>query len=148
VRSSPVVVPLRVASLAIAIAIAGCAGTGGKLSPASCSRPGICEISVTVDECRITVPDRYHVFGPGRVIRWTLVAPPEYHFPPNGVAFTHPGSVFDTPGHARTTFTWHDRNPASEGQPGSQGTEHKYEVNILRGDVPCPPLDPWIVNHG
>jgi len=147
-RTNRRILALRLAVLVVVMALAACAAPG-KFGPLACSGPGICDITVTVDDqCNVDVDDKVEVHGQSRVLRWKLAAPPGYRFAANGISFKEPGDMFHNPTPADTTYIWHDRNPPSESQANGQGTEHEYEIHVLHDGVACPLPDPWIVNRG
>jgi hypothetical protein len=112
--------------------------------PRPCNQ-GTCPVGITVYlDCSdpnniLASPERAPVARGNRdpIVEWTI-AKSGYTFAANGIDF-HGDTQFRNPQpQGDQKFRWTDTNSDSD--------YHKYTINLLHDGVPCPPLDPGIIN--
>jgi hypothetical protein len=122
----------------------GCAAVPERLAP-DCSF-GVCKVTVTVADCRITLKP-YDLTVPlprgPKQIHWDIVSD-DYMFATNGIVIRDMGQEFDQPDLSAggKKFKWRDKHTG----PGT----YKYSVNVVKTGLNpenCPTYDPRIVNQ-
>jgi hypothetical protein len=143
----------RLIAAGAAVVFAGLLGCKALAPPPSPSgradcRGGNCKIDVHIEVCAITAPN-IDVYGENNIF-WELDQASKdngYHFPEliehHGVWIKDdPKHQFDQPERVNDwKFKLHDKNDKD-----GKGT-FNYGVQLVKGSIVCPDLDPTIVNH-